>query len=53
METLAIFMQKIMKNSSNCEHCIHRRLNADGEPYCFFAYACLTKDFYFLDEGDD
>ena len=53
MDEVAAFIQKIMKNSSKCEHCTYRHIDEIGEPYCFFAYECLTKDFYFFDEGDD
>jgi hypothetical protein len=53
MDVVAAFIQKIMKNSSKCEHCTLRCTNEFGEPYCFFAYACLIQDFYFFDEEDD
>lgn len=53
MNAVAIFIQKIMKNSSKCEHCTFRYIDEFGEPYCFFAYACLIQDFYFFDEGNN
>ena len=53
MDVVAAFIQKIMKNSSKCEHCTLCCTNEFGEPYCFFAYACLIQDFYFFDEEDD
>ncbi len=53
MDAVANFIQKIMKNSSKCEHCASRCIDEFGEPYCYCAYECLIKDFYFFDEGDD
>ena len=40
-------LKKIITHSSRCNHCKYFHQN-----FCFFAYSCLTKDFYFFDDGD-
>lgn len=39
-------LQEIIQNSSKCAHCQFKAL-------CFFAYDCLTHDFYYLKDEDD
>lgn len=50
-ELIINLLQEIISHSSKCAHC--RYLHQENDNcYCFFAYACLTRDFYFLDEGE-
>lgn len=41
-------LQEIISHSSRCAHCKYLRQENDN-CYCFFAYACLTQDFYYWD----
>jgi len=46
-------LQEIVCHSSKCAHCVYFHKEAkDEDSFCFFAYACLTKDFYYFDDGD-
>ena len=47
-------LQEIVCNSSKCAHCVYFHKDAKNEEdnFCFYAYACLTKDFYYFDDGD-
>ena len=46
-------LQEIVCNSSKCAHCVYFHKEAkDEDSFCFYAYACLTKDFYYFDDGD-
>ena len=46
-------LQEIVCHSSKCAHCIYfHKETKDEDSFCFYAYACLTKDFYYFDDGD-
>ena len=47
------FIKKIMKNNHYCNHCENYHNPNTDETFCFFAYDCLIKDFYFFNEEDD
>lgn len=48
-EEMAIndFCKEIITHNHYCQHC-----NNCNDNTCFLAYACLTRDFYYFDEGD-
>lgn len=44
-------LREIIEHCHYCQHCKHY---FKDEPVCYFAYACLTQDFYYHnDEGDE
>lgn len=46
-------LQEIVSHSSKCAHCIYFHKETKNENnFCLFAYACLTKDFYYFDDED-
>ena len=49
IEEVAIndFCKEIIAHNHYCQHCQHCNDNI-----CIFAYACLTRDFYYFNEGD-
>ena len=52
-EIIDRFIKQIMKNSRRCNHCINCHNPNTDETFCFIAYACLTEDFGYFNEGDD
>lgn len=49
IEEVAIndFCKEIIAHNHYCQHCQHCNDNI-----CFFAYVCLTSDFYYFNEGE-
>ena len=52
-EILDAFIKQIMKNSHHCNHCENCHNPNTDHTFCFFAYDCLTRDFWWYNEGDD
>ena len=55
MEETAVneVLQEIIQNSSKCAHCQLLYLDKNKKAFCLFAYACLTRDFYYFKDDDD
>ncbi len=54
MEEIAVneVLQEIVQNSHKCAHCQFLHLDENEKAFCFFAYACLTHDFYYLKDDE-
>lgn len=51
MDILEEYLKEVIKNSYHCQHCAFSHPDEDGY-FCYFAYACIKKDFYFQKEED-
>lgn len=50
-DILEKYLKEVIKNSHHCQHCTF--YHSDGDNcFCYFAYACIKKDFYFQKEED-